>query len=264
MSKLVITHNGGFFSCCTIRLLEIVDHFNTFKCLPDLVDSSKQFELYKEFSNIDISNYYFSNNENIHIEYIKNIKLRNDNIEEQFSDYKSLNLSDVSMFLEKYFNLSEEVKIIIKTIETKYNINYEKTLSVFYRGNDKIKETLIAPYDFFISKIKECLYLNKYERILIQTDDELFLKYCLEDNIIKNKIFYFNELARIDNNHNLAIHNLINKKHRQLFGAYFLAATYILSKTKGLITHSGNCGLWAVLFRNNTTNFYQCLNNEWY
>ena len=42
-----ISHNSGFFSCCSVKLTEIVKFINLNKRLPDHVDSSKQFRLYK-------------------------------------------------------------------------------------------------------------------------------------------------------------------------------------------------------------------------
>ena len=37
---LKITHNAGFFSCCSCRLSETVEFINSNKRLPDNVDSS--------------------------------------------------------------------------------------------------------------------------------------------------------------------------------------------------------------------------------
>lgn len=62
-----ITHNAGFFSCCAIRLNKIVDFINLNKRLPDVVDSSQQFKLYKkqDMCNKDITFDYFEHYENI-------------------------------------------------------------------------------------------------------------------------------------------------------------------------------------------------------
>ena len=43
-----IIHNAGFFSCCSVKLTKIVDFINSNKRLPDNVDSSKLFRLYKK------------------------------------------------------------------------------------------------------------------------------------------------------------------------------------------------------------------------
>ena len=43
-----ITHNAGFFSCCSVRLTEIVNFINTnLGQLPYNVDSSEQFIWYR-------------------------------------------------------------------------------------------------------------------------------------------------------------------------------------------------------------------------
>ena len=44
---LKINHNSGFFSCCSVKLREIVDFINSNKRIPDIVDSSEQFKWYK-------------------------------------------------------------------------------------------------------------------------------------------------------------------------------------------------------------------------
>ena len=69
---LTITHNAGFFSCCTIRLIEIVNFFNNNKNLPTIVDSSRQFDFYKSKPE-DLSKFYFTEKEN-NIEYNSDIK----------------------------------------------------------------------------------------------------------------------------------------------------------------------------------------------
>ena len=51
VKSLIITHNAGFFSCCSVRLHHIVRFINDFKKLPNSVDSSKQFEWYKQNKN---------------------------------------------------------------------------------------------------------------------------------------------------------------------------------------------------------------------
>ena len=45
---LKINHNAGFFSCCAVKLFSIVKFINSNKKLPDSIDSSQQFNWYKE------------------------------------------------------------------------------------------------------------------------------------------------------------------------------------------------------------------------
>lgn len=44
MHIIKITHNAGFFSCCSVKLTKIVEFINLNKKLPDSVDSSAQFK----------------------------------------------------------------------------------------------------------------------------------------------------------------------------------------------------------------------------
>jgi len=85
---LKINHNAGFFSCCTIRLLEIINYFNTNKELPLIVDSSVQFEVYKN-ENIDITDKFFETSSSF-IDYKEFIKPSKTDDEEQFSNYDEL------------------------------------------------------------------------------------------------------------------------------------------------------------------------------
>ena len=53
------THNAGFFSCCTIKLNEIVKFINKNRTLPMYVDSSKHFNWYKTEGEGDVTYKYF-------------------------------------------------------------------------------------------------------------------------------------------------------------------------------------------------------------
>lgn len=69
---LKITHNGGFFSCCNVRLLEILNYFHQNLKLPETVDSSYQFEHYR-YRDGDLSKDFFQDRNDIEIPYQKYI-----------------------------------------------------------------------------------------------------------------------------------------------------------------------------------------------
>ena len=58
-NKLVVNHNGGFFSCCTIRMILIIRFLNENKIFP-IVDSSNQWSFYKDQPG-DITQLFFNN-----------------------------------------------------------------------------------------------------------------------------------------------------------------------------------------------------------
>ena len=130
-----ITHNAGFFSCCSVKLTKIVQFINSNKRLPDNVDSSKQFIRYKKNQDKDITFDYFEHYENVpDVNIIHPIDYHwND----QFKNYANLDYKCITPLIKKYFSPSAEINKIINNIEKKYNIVCENTLAVYYRGTDK-------------------------------------------------------------------------------------------------------------------------------
>lgn len=259
---LKINHNAGFFSCCTQRLRRIIDFYNENKFCP-LVDSSEQFLFYKINPNIDITDIFFENiiDSNIEISdriFFTKLKDKIDCHSDQFTDYRLLNFDKINPFVEKYFKISSVIERKIKFFEQKYNLNYDNLCTIFYRGNDKHTETIIGGYDEFIEKAKQIKLNNDSTKFLIQTDDELFLRAFLLD--FPDSI-YFNELPRIHDK-NTTVHYQLPIHNRTNAAVDFLCATYIISKCDKIITHSGNCGLWAVLFRGNSEGVIQYLKNN--
>lgn len=255
MNILKITHNSGFFSCFSKRLEGIVWFLNKNKSLPDKVDSSEQFSLYKENNLDDITSLYFKDN-NINIKYKYHVNFHNDM---QFLNYKELDFNSLNPIIEKYFSPSKNVSDQVLFYKKKYNINYENTCAVFYRGNDKFTETNIAPYENFILKAKEIKNNNQNIKFLVQSDETEFIEAFLNefsDSII------IEEVPHMDRK-NSSISDELDRNKRSEFGINFFGAVLIVSKCKYIITHSGNCGLWAILYRGDCNGIYQWLNNSW-
>ncbi|NDE17212.1 hypothetical protein EBZ80_20005, partial [bacterium] len=59
MNGVISRHNAGFFSCCCVRLADIVRFINEHLQEPAFVDSSAQFEWYKRPRDKDITFTYF-------------------------------------------------------------------------------------------------------------------------------------------------------------------------------------------------------------
>jgi hypothetical protein len=259
---LKITHNAGFFSCCTQRLRRIIDFYNENKICP-LVDSSEQFLFYKTNPNIDITDIFFDGVFDSNIEFSDKVfftKLENkiDHHSDQFTDYHLLNFDKINPFVEKYFKISSVIERKYIYFNKKYNLNYDNLCAVFYRGNDKHTETIIGGYDEYIKKAKEIKLKNSDTEFLVQTDDELFLKAFLLE--YPNSI-YFDELPRIHDK-NTTVHYKLPIHNRTNAAIDFLCVTYIISKCNKIITHSGNCGLWSVLFKGNSEGIIQYLKNN--
>lgn len=259
---LKITHNAGFFSCCSIRLLKIIDYYNLHKKLPTIVDSSLQFNWYKNNTNKDITFDYFENYNNID-ENINDEKiiLSDDNREPQFTDYSKHDFNIVKKLINKYFTPSQEILNIVSEIESKYKLYYANICVLFYRGNDKNRETKICGYDQYVRYANEILTKNPNIKFLIQSDETQFINYIL--NLYPNNSFYFKDEIRHINKCNSTV-DIIFKNSNYDFSKKYLAITIIMSKCEHIIFGSGNCSEWIIFYRGNVNNVYQNLNNDWF
>jgi hypothetical protein len=133
---------SGFFSCCFIMFMNIIDYFNTYQQLPDKINNENMFSLYQLFENQDIYRHCFLNRDNLEIVFKENISFCKSNEEPQFSNYKLLLFELLEPFVQKYFSINETIQNRIKELKEKYKLEEQKDLcGIFYRGNDKVKET---------------------------------------------------------------------------------------------------------------------------
>jgi hypothetical protein len=247
---------SGFFSTCSLILTYTFEFFNKNKKLPILIDSSKMFGVYKNHVNQDIYKICFYEKD-IDIKYEDDIFFSKTKMEGQFSDYKLLNFEKVLPFVRKYFNPTNFITEKIDYLESKYNINYNNNYcGVFYRGNDKIKETQKPPYEEVLIKALELKNKNPDVIFIVQTDEEEFLHFFL--NNFSNSI-YFKEIPVIQNSMTTVARAIENNLDKLDILGYFIASIFIQSKLKNIICSSGNCELFIVFFRENANGVFQYL-----
>ena len=141
---LTIRHNAGFFSCYTIRLLDILSYFNKNKKCPKEVDSSNQFLDYKVNRYQDYTNQYIKLKDSLNIEYVGDVKLTNENSEEQFSNYKNLNFQLIKPFIDKYFSPSDTILKMVFDFEQKYKLDYKNLVVFYYRSPISVEKLMYA------------------------------------------------------------------------------------------------------------------------
>jgi hypothetical protein len=255
---IVVDHDAGFFSCCTIRLMRIVQFYSKNKILP-IVDSSNQWSFYKD-SPGDITNLFFKDipdtkELDFEIGYYK------DGVDNELSPYSILDFKNLNFLIKKYFSPSEQVLNIYESLLEKYKIDYDKTIAVCYRGNDKHKETNLPSHLEMISKIDELVQENPDYKIFIQSDEVDFYESVLKkypDSI------YINEIMKVRKNDSSPIQYLIPIGSRSNQAIIFLAILNIISNCSKIILNSGNVGMWISLYRGNSNDIHQYLNHKEY
>jgi len=258
---LKITHSSGFFSCNNIKLRSIVTYFNDKKQLPKKIYCKNQFFDYKEDSSIDITPRFFRTTED-QIRYNHQIEMTSTDMNDQFSDYKKLNIEHLKPFIDKYFSPSSEVMNYIDQLKTKYSVDVSNTCGIFFRGNDKQLETIQPTYSDFINKAKEILSSNPKIKFLVQTDEEEF--YLAFHEEFPNNTFSFSEIPRINRDTTTSIQFKLPKSLLLTSTQYYLASVKILSECQQVIHTSGNGELWMTLFRANAIGLHQYLRHKEY
>jgi len=256
--SVTITHNAGFFSCCSVRLHEIVNYINLNSEIPNEVDSSIQFQWYKVDNNNDITYSYFEHfNNTPNFNYISNIDYYH---WYQYNSYSTIDYNKIIPVIKKYFSPSKIIIDIINNIEEKYNLNYDNICVLFYRGNDKNTETAVCSYDEYLTYANLIMKNNPNILFLIQSDETEFIDFMTQH--FPTNLFYFKDEIRHMNKCNSTVDQKM-KNDIFTFSKYYLAITIIMSKCKYIICGSGNCSIWIMFYRENANNVFQNLNGEW-
>lgn len=272
---LKTTWNAGFFSCCTDILRQLTKYHYDFKKLP-ILDSSEQWELYKDNGIDDVSVFWFglvkSKTEgDITSEFFE----RSTNFDEfeserfsthclypqvcnedQYSPYNEINFDYTNKIVDTYFTPSKKVIKVYNELMIKYNINLNEIISVLYRGNDKRLETNLPSYDDVLQKTLEVKSKFPNYKILVQSDE---IDFC---NYMKNslpEVIVIDETKKIPRS-DTAIQYTLPKGERLQTAITFLAVMMIISNSSKVVLNSGNVGLWVCLFRKKFEGVHQFLN----
>jgi hypothetical protein len=262
---LKITHTSGFFSCYTIRLVEIILFFNKNKAMPLSIDSSEQFLFYKPENNAKDITQLFIKETDCKIPYAEPVYLTSEEGDPQFTDYKKIDFPQILPFIKKYFDTSDIVNNNIKLIETKYNIDYENICVLFYRGLAKYIETNLPTFDDYIYKAREILIINPKTIFLIQSDETDFIdrmRIEFPNNIIFNDVITHVYKERMDYEWLPNSEHSLSANKRRMHSILFLSIVKIMAKSKNVICCSGNISLWICLFRGNMNGVFQYLSHK--
>ena len=237
--------NNGFFSNCSVKLQSIIEYYNEHNSLPNEVNSTNLFYMYKINKSDDITYHLFENENNIdtYIEPNNVLNYASSIIHMQYKPYIQIDFNNIYPFIKKYFTPSNEIINFKNILINKYDINPEEYIAIYYRGTDKIKEILS---------------INKNLKILLLTDSKQVIDYFI---IRFPNLTFINE-NKVSSTYN-GIHNENSSETNYNDIKYLFATFLIMSKCKYYICGSSNGSLWTMFYRNNGINVYQNANNSW-
>jgi hypothetical protein len=256
--SLIISHNAGFFSCCSVALNKIVLYINKNKTFPEKVDTSDCFTRYKPKITDDITYDFFELPNDSKFLFTNNIKYSYANNQE----HRNKDFINIIPIIKKYFVPSLQIKTLSDKFKKNYNICYEKCIAVYYRGTDKIKEIKLDSFESFQNQLNKLLLIveNNDVQILLQSDSAQFLDYMTNNNKNKN-IIIIKELA--PSYTSKGTHFERTKEQNYIDIKNLFAIVLIMSKCKYIICNNGNVVQWMILYRGNGNNVHQNLNFKW-
>ena len=250
---LKINHNqGGFFSCSTVALCDIIRFLNEHGYLPH-VDRSEQYKLQRNENDGDVSEEFFDVEEGE--QKYPSIQLNTDYMDIQWLNYKELPFDLLDPIIQKYFKINPNISC--DYYETLSDIHNWK-IGVIYRGLDKGREIQTPSYEMFFEKIDEIC--EKTEGKIFCLPDERAFERSMKKRYGSRVVFPL--LPSTDKKHSNNFYEL-PQNQRKNHAKEFLYAMYVASNLEHLITHSGNVGLWSALYRGNGINVHQALKDKW-
>lgn len=269
--KLVVSHSAGFFSCTTIFLEHILSYYNQHHLPPYHIDSTNMYTWYRPHSTLlagghglDIKTEYFldqdlSANIPSYQEGSPPICTTNVPIEQQYVNYRHLNYAALRPFIQRYFTPSPTIQLTVQDLMDKYDMDVDNTCVLFYRGNDKAKETTLPNYDQYLQTARSLLRIQPTLRFLVQSDETEFLD-TMKAEFPDNHVIFYDEIRHMSRNP-LTTVDRIYYQQNHLMSKFYLAITLVMSRCKYVVCGSGNCSLWIALFRGNSDGITQF--NAW-
>jgi hypothetical protein len=227
-----------------------VNHINEHGTLPE-VDSSNQFAWYKQDPSVDVTFEYFVNYKRLGTTVVPPIDYHENH---QYHDYSTIAYTKLVPLVKKYFHPSADIEFTAQMIEHKYQLEFDNTCVLFYRGNDKSTETSLSSYEEYMAPIQSILETHPTMKFLLQSDETEFLEYM--EKALPGKCFYFKDEIRHIRKSNTTVDKVFPSTNF-LFSKYYLAITLLMSKCKYIVCGSGNCSIWMMLFRGHCKNVYQ-------
>jgi hypothetical protein len=246
--------NYGFFSTFTLMLTSIMTVYRLFKKTPDTINCKNVLKKLKQDDSVDMYHYFFKINNDIIINFEETLPYFSPDV--QHSLYTEKNMKYYLPFVKKYFNFNENIISKIQFIKSKYNIDPNNTISVVYRDSDKWTDHGGFSYVSAGPYVRKCRDIISKEEVrptvIIQSENlgiirefkSMFFSTFIEETSLENPCFTYPPIP-------------VDESKKLEWAEFYIAALYLHSQSKHVITYTGNSAFFIFLFREHTTNFIQ-------
>lgn len=255
--NLIDTHYGGFFACTFSALCNMVRAYNACKVLPESIDLNHSLSMSCD-SNGDLYNLFFELQNSIDLHSI--LKVNAIPIAFASRPFTQQNYGLISPLWNKYFTPNSRIKSLCDDLIKKYDLDLNRTLGVYYRGSDKIREEKLPTFEEYIDKVQIRVNEGSFDRVFLQTDELKFKDAFLTS--VKNS-FHIDELGFSETGD--GVHRELRRKGRGRTknSEYMLAVVHIFSQLNSLVVNTSHVSYAMCLYRNSVKNVLQYRRGAW-
>lgn len=251
LSAMPTIKNYGLFSTFTLLLTSIIATYKKYNKLPQ-IDGRNILSQLNADPEKDMYKHFFETDESVHIEFGEELKLFHP--DQQHELYSEENIKYFKPFFDRYFKLNHHIHWKQNQLVEKYSVDPEKSISIILRGSDKWVDmggmitTGPIPYTALAEKlIKE----NPQMKVLLQTEHKNVIDHCIHR--FPMTVFTETRLT-VDPYTPLFISDIENKLD---WVEWYIAALWVHSRSKYVISYTGNSAFFVYLVRGTTKNLYQ-------
>jgi hypothetical protein len=246
----------GFFSTFTLMLTSLMVVYKKYKKLPNKIDGKHLLRKLKNDNNIDMYHHFFHINKSLKIDF--------DDFEipvpfspdDQHTIYSEKYSKYYNKFFKKYFNVNDNIKVKIKELTEKYNVDLDNTISVIYRDSDKWTDMGGFNYISAGGYFRKCQELFESDgnrpKVLIQSENNGVIGVFSQSF----DTTFFKETS-LGNSSEIYPPIPLDDEKKITWSEYYIASLWIHSKCKYVITYTGNSGFFVYLNRGTTHNLTQ-------
>jgi hypothetical protein len=234
-----VCHQAGFFSTISgvaqDLILQSGRHLR--------VSSTFGLHLYKRYFWTDNWSKFFETTSNAHSNP-ESTQSSGANFSELWnSSYAELDISQLSEVSQRWFKPSREVWRRRSQILRDYGIKPSGSLGIHFRATDKVSE-LPTPSLSQVQMVVDAVLLDSPNlRLVVLTDDSAFASAFGQ---LYPETVFLTDLPY--SSMEIGAH-FLDGKNREEQGLIFFASVLLISQCEKVITHTGNGGLWEVIFR---------------
>lgn len=239
-------HDCGLFSCLNTTMWALTNiHESGNTC--DIIDNTYSMQAFKNKPEMQTWSELFTPPDPTMVADFKKARPRRyghfDHHDPSYTNVIKRHIGShyFARLMNTYFSPSRSIRERANMFLSKYRITDLPTVSVCYRGTDKHTEIKPTSLDVYFRNVDEQLEIYKDAEVLIQTDQEQVREEFL--NRYGSKCKYILELPA--SRGEIVIHKDPGMRlDRAMFAQDLIAMSLALSKSRVVITHTGNTGFF--------------------